>query len=62
MSIGKWRVTSNPIGDRTLYRVYRIRDTSEVDHSGNREYDGDYVADRQIAVDRAAELNQEVPK
>jgi len=53
----EWRVTSNPIGDVTLYRVYRIRDTSEVDHSGNREYYGNYTPDRQTARDVAAELN-----
>lgn len=45
----EWKVTSNPIEDVTLYRVYRIRDTSEVDHSGNREYVGNYTQDREKA-------------
>lgn len=52
-----WRVTSNPIGDHTLYRVFRIRNIAEVDHSGNREYYGDYTEDRQKALDIAEKLN-----
>lgn len=54
----EWRVTSNIIDETKLYRVYRIREISEVDHSGNREYQGGYTQDRQEAVARAAALNR----
>lgn len=57
--LGKWRVTSNPIDGKTFYRVFRLRDTSEVDHSGNREYAGEYTTDREEAVSLAAALNEE---
>jgi len=57
MAKSEWKVTSNPIGDVTLYRVYRIRNTSEVDHSGNREYYGDYTQDREKARSVANKLN-----
>lgn len=53
----EWKVTSNPIGDKTFYRVYRIRDISQVDHSGNREYHGEYTEDRQAALKLAESLN-----
>lgn len=55
----KWKVTSNPIGGKTLHRVYRLRDTSQVDHSGNREYYGDYTENRQEALAVADRLNAE---
>lgn len=54
----EWRVTANPIGGCTLYGVYRLLDTSEVDHSGNRELYGGYVDDKPTAERIAAELNQ----
>jgi len=57
MIMSLWRVTANPIEDRTLYRVYRIRDITEVDHSGNREYCGEYTENKQEALDLAEELN-----
>lgn len=53
----EWRVTANPIGGCTLYGVYRLLDTSEVDHSGNREIYGDYVDDRPAAEEIARKLN-----
>lgn len=55
----KWKVTSNPIGGKTMYGVYRILDTNEVDHSGNREHYGDYVESREAAAAIAARLNAE---
>jgi hypothetical protein len=58
MNPSEWRVQSTPIDDQKFYRVYRIRDIAEVDHTGNREYSGGVTTDRQIAVDRAAELNR----
>jgi len=54
---GEWKVTSNPIGGKTLYGVYRLLDINEVDHSGNREFAGNYVEDRQIAEFVAEKLN-----
>ena len=54
---GEWKVTSNPIGGKTLYGVYRLLDVNEVDHSGNREFAGNYVEDRQIAELVAEQLN-----
>lgn len=59
MSKSEWRVTSNLIDDQKFYRVYRIRDTSEVDHSGNRQYAGDYTTDREAAVKFADILNRQ---
>lgn len=53
----KWKVTSNPIGDKTMYRVFRICDTSQVDHSGNREYYGDYMDSKYVAQEIATRLN-----
>ena len=57
MAKSEWRVSSNQVEDIKLYRVYRIRDTSEVDHSGNREYIGNYTQDREHAKAVAADLN-----
>lgn len=33
----EWRVTCNYIGGEQFYGVYRLRDSKDVDHSGNRE-------------------------
>jgi len=56
---GKWKVSSNPIGDKTMYIVCRIKNTSEVEHSGNREYYGDYIENRFEAALVAGKLNKE---
>ena len=54
----EWRVSSNPIGaNEILYQVYRIRNTEEVDHSGNREVFDSYIS-RDIAEMKASELNR----
>jgi hypothetical protein len=53
-----WKVTSNLIGDTIKYAVYRIIDSSEPDHSGNREFDTDYIPDRDLCVFIANELNE----
>ena len=52
-----WKVTSNRVGMRTLYGVYRIKDTAEVDHSGNREMFGGYMDHRYEAIIIAEKLN-----
>jgi len=57
--MSEWRVSSNPIDGRKFYRAYRIRDLSEPDHSGNREYHGNYVESREDAAATAAALNKE---
>jgi|LSQX01.3.fsa_nt_gb hypothetical protein len=43
MMKGKWMVTSNIIGGHKKYAIYRLLDVSEADHSGNREFAGEYV-------------------
>lgn len=55
---GPWKVSSNIIGDRKVYQVYRLRDTNVVDHSGNRECSGGYVTERYEAEKLAEALNQ----
>ena len=55
----EWKVTSCPIGDKTIYGVYRIIDPNEVHHSGNRETYGEYVDTRAEAAAIADRLNQE---
>lgn len=55
----EWKVSSNSINGKKLYIVYRIRNTSEVDHSGNRETRGDYTESREEAAALADKLNRE---
>lgn len=54
---GKWKVTSNIIAGEKLYAVYRLKDANAVEHSGNRELAGEYVADRTAAELIAKILN-----
>ena len=54
----EWKVTSQVIGDRRMYAVYRLLDVNEVDHSGNREFATDYLRDRANAEIAARELNE----
>ena len=53
----EWRVSSNYFDDKKHFIVYRTRDLSEPDHSGNREYHGGYTQDRETAQKLAADLN-----
>lgn len=57
MNCGKWKVTSNPIGGKTLYSVYRLRDVDQVDHSGNREFAGEWTDNREAVQVVADQLN-----
>ena len=57
MNCGKWKVTSNPIGDKLMYAVVRIKDVNEVDHSGNREYATGFMEDKQEAQKIADRMN-----
>lgn len=56
---GPWKVTSQVIGDTKMYAVYRLIDVNAPDHSGNREFAGDYVPDREIAEFVAEQLNED---
>ena len=40
-----------------MYQAQRIKDTSAVDHSGNREYAGDFYEDKADAQAVADEMN-----
>lgn len=53
----EWKVTMNCIGGEKAYAVYRLRDISEVDHSGNREYASGYMTDKAEALRICEELN-----
>jgi len=55
---GKWKVTSQMIGDVRKYSAFRMLDTSAVDHSGNREYFGGYFEEREKAQALADVLNE----
>lgn len=54
----EWRVTSNIIGSEKMYAVYRLIDAQKTDHSGNREFAGEYVKNRGAAEFVVTELNQ----
>lgn len=56
----KWFATSIPIDpvNRIMrYQAQRIKDTSAVDHSGNREYTGTLYRDKADAQAVADEMN-----
>lgn len=53
----KWKVTSNIINGKKMYGVYRLKDENEPDHSGNREYFGNYHEERETAEVTANMLN-----
>lgn len=55
----EWKVTSNYVGGKTLYGVYRTRDINEIDHSGNREHAGGWFESRKLAESLANSLNKE---
>lgn len=56
---GKWKVTTQFIGNVRIYAVYRLRDVDAVDHSGNREYAREYVLNKSEAEFVAKMLNGE---
>lgn len=55
----QWKITSNYIGDKKQYAVYRTLDTTKPDHSGNREVTSGYTEDRQEAEALAERMNKE---
>ncbi len=56
---GKWKVSYNPMLEEKPYVVVRIRNLSEPEHSGNREYGSDYMASKEEAQAIADKLNSE---
>ena len=55
---GPWKVTANPIGDQVMYAVYRLLDTTAIDHSGNREFAPvPYMPVKAVAEKIAAQMN-----
>ena len=54
-----WRVTANPVLGKMFYGVYRLKDVSDIDHSGNRETRGGYFGTRKEAEALAERLNEE---
>lgn len=59
MSKGKWDISSQYINDKEVFTVYRLHDTSDIDHSGNREYKGGCFYDEAAAQALADRLNKE---
>ncbi len=57
MNSNEWKVTTNFVCGEYMYRVYRVKNPAEVDHSGNREYYGDYTAIKAEAQALADRLN-----
>lgn len=55
----EWRVMNNPVMDPTPYVAYRLYDVQEVMHSGNIETDYLWFANKEEALARAKELNEE---
>ena len=53
----KWFAASIPIAGVMMYQAQRIKDTSAVDHSGNREYEGALYKDKADAQAVADEMN-----
>ena len=56
----KWFVASipiDPVKRIMMYQAQRIKDTSAVDHSGNREYAGTLYRDKADAQAVADEMN-----
>jgi len=55
----EWRLESNFIGNEKYYRVVRIKDVNEVDHSGNRKYATEYMICKEKAQKIVDILNGE---
>lgn len=56
----EWKVTSNIIPDgRKVFAVYRLIDKNAVDHSRNREFATEYMANRDEVFKIAEKLNNE---
>jgi len=51
----KWK---SHIAILRMYVAYRLLDKNGVDHSGNREYAGEYLDDRNVAAVAVKALNE----
>lgn len=57
---GKWKVTSQMLGDIRKYAIVRVINLDETEHNGNREYsEHGYMEDKAEAEAIAAQLNGE---
>lgn len=46
------------LGDDKMYAAYRLLDKTRPDHSGNREYKGQYSVNREIIAGLVKTLNE----
>lgn len=54
--MNNWKLTTNVIDNKKIYGVYRIINTNETDHSGNREMVG-FFPSKEEAMAKVKELN-----
>ncbi|MFC2368188.1 MAG: hypothetical protein ACFNLY_01605 [Selenomonas noxia] len=57
--MSEWMISSQWLGGKKVYQVYRIKDMRKVDHSGNREYAGGLLYDEREAMKLSAKMNEE---
>lgn len=55
---GKWTLDIQRIDGKRQYRAYRLRDKDKPDHSGNREYYGEYTPNYGAALGLVEYLNE----
>lgn len=55
--MSEWRVSSMWLNGKKYYQVYRIKDMTRVDHSGNREYKGGLMENEYTAMELAKKMN-----
>lgn len=54
----KWKITSQFLGEKKMFAVYRNLKDYEPDHSGNREYATGYMESEEQAQAIADEMNE----
>lgn len=54
----KWKITSQFLGEKKMFAVYRNLKDYEPDHSGNREYATGYMESKAQAQAIADEMNE----
>ncbi|MGN0744366.1 MAG: hypothetical protein ACI4MZ_03740 [Christensenellales bacterium] len=54
----KWKITSQFLGEKKMFAVYRNLKDYEPDHSGNREYATGYMESKEQAQAIADEMNE----
>jgi hypothetical protein len=61
MAKNKWKVTMNHFGGKDMYSVVRLKDPTQPEHAGNREFAMDgYTEDRSEAESICKKLNEEL--